>query len=257
MKQKRAKNCRGGIGLPSEKPDNLPNMIDSIRALLLKHQSATPETTKRFFKTNKGEYSEKEEFLGVPVPAVRRIAKALEDLPLTVIQILLRSSFNEERLLALIILVNTYQKSAPPIQADIYQFYLKNLRFVNNWNLVDSSAHWIIGAYLWDKDRSLLTVLASAQNLWERRVSIISTWYFIRQGDTKTTWDLASMLLQDKQDLIHKAVGWMLREAGKRDKSGLFAFLEQYAAQMPRTMLRYAIEKLSSQEKSSFLNKKT
>lgn len=215
-----------------------------IRTMLVDCASISPQKAAAFFKTNVGDYAAHDQFMGVTVPTVRKIAKQFDSLQLSDLQGLLTSSINEERFLALIILIAQYQKSSVAQREILYQFYLDHLQHVNNWNLVDASAHWIIGAHLLDKDRHLLEQLAQSDNLWLRRIAIVSTWYFIRQNDTVWTFKIATQLLADREDLIHKAVGWMLREAGKRDEKTLTQFLTKYASIMPRVMLRYAIEKL-------------
>ena len=222
--------------------------MKEIRNLLLqcvKPQKAT------FFKTGAGDYGEHDRFMGVSVPHIRKIAKQFAHLSLDELQILIESPFNEERLLALIILVNCYQKTKD--QA-LYTFYIKNLKHVNNWNLVDASAHLILGAHLFERDKNILIELSKSQKIWEKRISIVSTWYFIRQNDTNWTFKLVTMMLGDKHDLIHKASGWMLREAGKRDPLKLRDFLDKYAKEMPRTMLRYAIEKLPLEERKIYMS---
>ena len=148
-----------------------------------------------------------------------------------------------------------YQKAAIEAKKELYQFYLKNLKQVNNWNLVDSSAHLIIGAHLFNQDKAILLTLAKSEILWYRRIAIIATWYFIKNNDLKWTFKISTMLLNDQHDLIHKAVGWMLREAGKKDQNQLIKFLNQHASQMPRTMLRYSIEKFPDDQRKSYLKR--
>ncbi len=212
--------------------------------------------TAKFFKTNPGGYAEYDKFIGVSVPQLRKIAKDFSSLSKPELLLLLKSSFNEERLLALIIKCNQYKKGSLKQREDLYKSYLKHLKYVNNWNLVDSSAHLIIGAHLlYNKDKTILTALAKSKNLWERRVAIVSTWYFIRHQQFDWTIKIAKILLQDTQDLIHKAVGWMLREMGKKDENVLIEFLTQHAKHMPRTMLRYAIEKFPAEQRKMFLLK--
>lgn len=206
----------------------------------------------RFFKTGPGEYSEHDTFIGVPAPSLRKIAQQHKDLDASGLKMLLHSPINEERLLALIILVHQYP--ANPERA--YRFYLDNIEYINNWNLVDASAHLIIGAYLFDKNRSILYKFSGADSLWVRRIAIVSTWYFIKQRELDDTFKLAVILMNDKEDLIHKSVGWMLREAGKKNVDKLTAFLDVHAQHMPRTMLRYAIERLSPLERKRYLAKK-
>jgi 3-methyladenine DNA glycosylase AlkD len=194
--------------------------------------------------------------MGVTVPHLRKIAQVFSEASCGVLHELLRSKINEERLLALFILVHRYQQAGAASQQEVYAFYMENLAYVNNWNLVDASAHWILGAHLWDKDRSILEELAKSEDLWRRRVAIVSTWYFIRKDDLAWTFKLARLLLDDGHDLIHKAVGWMLREAGKRNEPLLLNFLQNHADKMPRTMLRYGIERLSPEKRRGFLSQR-
>lgn len=208
----------------------------------------------RFFKTGKGEYGEGDKFLGVSVPTIRKVAKENSDLSFKELQKLIRSPFNDERSLALFILVEQFKKADEVEAEKIITFYLKHLLYVNNWNLVDGSAPYLLGEYLADKDRTLLYQLAKSYNLWERRVAIVSTWGLIRKGDCKDALKISEMLLGDKHDLIHKACGWMLREVGKKDEKLLFKFLDAHAAKMPRTMLRYAIERLPEKQRQSYLS---
>jgi 3-methyladenine DNA glycosylase AlkD len=229
--------------------------IQQIRSILPSKVSIPKERVGAFFKTGSGHYAEGDEFIGVSVPDLRKIAKDFTHLSLLDIQVLLTSTINEERLLALLILIGQYDKAQENVKEDIYQLYLSNLKYVNNWNLVDASAHLIVGAHLKNKDRNLLLTLAKSTIMWERRIAMVATWYFIRKQDLEWTFRIADILLDDKHDLIHKAVGWMLREAGKRDLSALVAFLDQHAAKMPRTMLRYAIEKLSLDQRKAYLLK--
>lgn len=215
-----------------------------IKAELRKNITLDSQKATRFFKTKPSEYGAHDEFIGVTVPNIRRIAKDFENLNLSEIQSLISSPINEERLCALIVLCAQYNKPKIYDQKLIYHFYVQNLQYVNNWNLVDSSAHIILGAYLYNKDKSELVELAKSDFLWDRRIAIVATWYFIRRNDLEWTFRIAKELLYDKHDLIHKAVGWMLREAGKRNSEALVEFLDIYSEKMPRTMLRYAIEKL-------------
>lgn len=232
------------------------NNVTQIKLLLQGLATPNKEKTTRFFKTGVGHYAESDEFIGVPVPDLRKIAKEFRDISVIGLQELIESNINEERLLALIILVSQYAKGSGEIKEEIYQFYLRNLQYVNNWNLVDTSAHLIMGVHLRARDKDILLRLAQSTTMWERRISIVATWYFIRQNDLSWTFKIAEMLLNDKHDLIHKAVGWMLREAGKRNQNQLIAFLDQYKSLMPRTMLRYAIEKLSKEQKEYYLIRK-
>lgn len=213
------------------------------------------EVSKRYFKTGPGEYAEGDQFLGVAVPKVRSLARELRSLPLQDTEALLRSPIHEERLLALFILVHQYSKSEWVARQKIHRLYLRNIRFVNNWDLVDSSAGYIIGAHLWEQDRKMLYRLAVSRSLWERRIAILSTFYFIRKGDYSDTFRIAELLLNDKEDLIHKGVGWMLREVGNQDVRALRTFLDKHAAHMPRTMLRYAIEKFPEPARKKYLGR--
>lgn len=230
------------------------NKIAAIKATL---QAAVNHDRNKsnavFFKTGVGHYAEHDVFIGVSVPIIRKIAKEHADLSFKELQKLIASKINEERLLALIILVTQYQRGDKIANEEVYNFYLNNMQHVSNWNLVDSSAHLILGAHLYKKNKNLLLELAKSEILWQRRIAIVATWYFIRNDDLAWTFKIAKILLKDDQDLIHKAVGWMLREAGKRDQEQLIEFLDQHAATMPRTMLRYAIEKFSAQQRKAYL----
>lgn len=206
-----------------------------------------------YYKTGPGDYAEHDQFIGVSVPDLRKIAKRYQELPLPLLQELLYSPINEERLLALLILVTRYQKGDADLQQTIFQFYLTHINQVNNWNLVDASAHWIIGAHLLKEDKTFLSTLAESTNLWEKRIAIVATWHFIRNDSFECTLKLAEKLLCDHHDLIHKAVGWMLREVGKRNQSILIEFLNRHAYRMPRTMLRYAIERLVPTTRKTYL----
>jgi 3-methyladenine DNA glycosylase AlkD len=212
-----------------------------------------------FFKSGKGEYAEGDRFLGITVPVLRDLSKQWKELPLDQISLLLASAYNEERLLGLFILVSHYQKTKSAEQKElIYDFYLNHLDRVNNWNLVDSSAHLILGAYLSDRvDKSILITLTQSQSLWHRRIAMIATLYFIRKFEYEWSIKIADLLLHDTEDLIHKAVGWMLREIGQKEQSILLKFLDLHAHKMPRTALRYAIEKLQEPERKEYLQRKT
>ncbi|MBM9577069.1 DNA alkylation repair protein [Leptospira sp. 201903070] len=207
----------------------------------------------RFFKTAPGEYAEGDIFLGVTVPNQRKIAKQHKTLPLKEIEILLQSEIHEERLTSLFILCEQFEKGDEKNRKTLHQFYLKHLKKVNNWDLVDLSARVLIGEFLLDKDRKILYQLAKSKNLWEKRISVLSTYAFIRKGDFKDIINLSELLLNDKEDLIHKAVGWMLREVGNRDKKNEIAFLDRFADKMPRTMLRYSIEKFPDSLKKKYM----
>ena len=205
--------------------------------------SGIAEHLQRFFKTGKGEYGEGDRFLGVRVPVIRRQAKKYRDISLTEIGRLLKSAFHEERLCALLLLVDKFRSGSEAEREKVYKLYIGSTRYINNWDLVDSSASHVVGAYLADKDKQLLYAFAESTSLWERRIAIMATFYFIRRGQFDHTLKLSEVLINDQQDLIHKAVGWMLREVGNRDRATEDAFLKIHYRIMPRTMLRYAIEK--------------
>ena len=207
----------------------------------------------RYFKTAPGEYGAGDQFIGVRVPVLRRLAKEFRTLPRREVTALLRSPVHEERLLALLILVDACRRADETSRAAIFGLYLKNLAFVNNWDLVDSSAPHLVGRHLAQRPRAVLFRLARSKNLWQRRVAMLATFHFIRQDDFTDALRLAELLRDDEHDLMHKAVGWMLREIGKRSAAVLQKFLHQHAAFMPRTMLRYAIEKLPERERRRHL----
>lgn len=208
-----------------------------------------------FFKTGEGEYGFGDVFLGIPVPESRKIALKYRDLGFEDILQLLRSEIHEERLIALLILVHQFQHDEM-LQRRIYEFYLKNTKFVNNWDLVDSSADKIVGAYLSDKPKTVIYKLAKSSNLWERRIAMISTFYFIKNKEFTDAIGVAEVLITDENDLIQKAVGWMLREVGNRDKKTEVQFLKKNHKVMGRTALRYAIEKFSEDERKTYLEGK-
>ncbi|MFC1497242.1 DNA alkylation repair protein [Verrucomicrobiota bacterium] len=209
-----------------------------------------------FFKTGPGEYGEGDIFRGVMVPASRKIAVQFKNMPFGEIQKLLKSKIHEERLVAILIMVRRFQDGTEKDQKKFYNFYLKNTKHINNWDLVDLSAHKIVGAYLFNKSRKPLYGLVKSRNLWERRISVIATFYFINHNDFTDSMRLAARLLKDKHDLIHKAVGWMLREIGKRNLAVEEEFLKKHYRSMPRTMLRYAIEKFPELKRQKYLKKK-
>lgn len=229
----------------------MSSIVQELKQLLRLSIDSAPEKVSVFFKTGTGDYAEHDRFMGITVPTLRKIAKNFSHLILEELAMLLQSVMNEERLLALIILTQQYKISSGSQKEAICLFYRAHLHCVNNWNLVDSSAHLIIGAHLFGRnDCSLLDELAVSQNLWERRIAIVATWYFIRHHELDWTFRIASILKNDPHDLIHKAVGWMLREAGKKDTSRLISFLLDHGHEMPRTMLRYAMERLSQEQKT-------
>ena len=206
-----------------------------------------------FFKTGKGEYGEGDKFVGIKVPVQRKIAKQFCELSLEDLQTLLNSKIHEERLISLLILVAKYDKANEKVKEKIYRFYKKNSRKVNNWDLVDLSAPKIIGTHLLNSDKKILYKYALSNNLWKKRISIISTYSFIKNHDFKTTLEISDILLNDDHDLIHKAVGWMLREVGKQDINTLERFLKTRYNKMPRTMLRYSIEKFAEKKRKKYL----
>ena len=221
-------------------------------------QQSTPEQAaiaRRFFKTGPGEYGEGDQFLGLKVPQLRALVRPCDTLRETDVLALLHSEMHEERLLALLCLVRRFERGDEPIRAHIFDLYLKNSRWINNWDLVDTSAPHIVGAWLLDKDRAVLRKLAKSKNLWERRIAVLATQAFIRHGQFGDTVEIIRSLLDDKHDLMHKACGWMLREIGNRDVAALEAFLSRHAKQMPRTMLRYAIEKLPERRRKAWLKR--
>ena len=219
-------------------------------------KAASKETAsilQRFFKTGKGEYGEGDKFLGIKVPQIRKIAKRNNDLTFTEIQKALKSKFHEERLCALLILVGKYSTGDEKTKEKITNFYLANTKFINNWDLVDLTAPKILGKYLLNRDREILYTLSISESLWERRISILSTFEFIREKQFQDSLKIAKILLNDEHDLIHKAVGWMLREIGKRDLETEEKFLMKHYKTMPRTMLRYAIEKFPEKKRLAYL----
>lgn len=206
-----------------------------------------------FFKTGPGEYGEGDVFLGIKVPELRRLAKEYQDITTKEIKQLLKSSIHEERLLALLILVLTYSKGNEIAKKRIYELYLKNTKFINNWDLVDGSAEYIVGDFLMDKSRKPLYSLAKSSDLWKRRIAMMSTFHFIKRHEFFETLKISRMLLSGEEDLIHKAVGWMLREVGKRHLPTEEKFLKEHYKKMPRTMLRYAIGKFPESKRQRYL----
>ncbi len=208
---------------------------------------------RRFFKTGPGEYGEGDHFRGLTVPVLRQLARAYSHLPLRDVAALLDSKWHEDRLLALLLLVRKHLTANAAERDRIYRFYLRKLQRVNNWDLVDSSAEYIVGPHMREKGLDVLLRLAQDKNLWKRRVAVLSTFHFIKQGEFRLALRICALLRHDEHDLIHKAVGWMLREIGKRDAAAERKFLDRYAAVMPRTMLRYAIEKFPERERKRYL----
>ena len=208
---------------------------------------------RRFFKTGPGEYGEGDVFIGVSVPELRKLVKEYPDITIKESAQLLKSLVHEERMLSLLMLVAKYSKGNETVKKRIYNLYLQHTRFINSWDLVDNSAHHIVGNFLMDKSKAPIYRLATSKNLWERRIAILSTFYFIKHHNYSETLKLSKILLVDEQDLIQKAVGWMLREIGKRDIYTIETFLKKYYKRMPRTMLRYAIEKFPEPKRQNYL----
>ena len=235
----------------------MSNRISKLRSKIkILADKEVTETMQWFFKTGKGDYGEGDIFVGLKVPLQRKLAREFKDLSLAEIGELLKSSIHEERLISLIILIDKYQKTDEKGKKLIFNFYLKQRKGINNWDLVDISAPKILGRYLLEKDKGILFKFAVSKNLWERRIAIISTQEFIKNNNFKTTLQIASMLIKDKHGLIHKAVGWMLREIGKKDIALEEKFLRVHYKEMPRTMLRYAIEKFPETKRKKYLQGK-
>jgi 3-methyladenine DNA glycosylase AlkD len=234
----------------------MPGKLDQLKADM--RRIASPEKARvlsRFFKTGRGEYGEGDAFLGIMVPDQRSIAKKYADLSMNDLRKLISGSMHEERLVCLFILINRYKKADSHGKKEVVGFYLGNLRYINNWDLVDLSAGPVLGDHLIDGDRSILYEMAKSDDLWKRRIAVMSTFAFIRKNDFGDTLRIAEMLLNDRHDLIHKAVGWMLREIGKRDQAKEEEFLKKHYKKMPRTMLRYAIEKFDEDKRRYYLRK--
>ncbi len=237
------KGSSGRASSPAAVRSGLARLADRKRAAL--HRG--------FFKTGPGEYGEGDEFLGVKVPDLRRLAREHGEASLSVLRRLIGSPVHEERLIALLILVAKYSRGGEEERRRVFDFYLENTGGVNNWDLVDLSAGNIVGEHLAARDKALLYKLAESEDLWERRISIIATSAFIKRGEYIHTFRIAAKLLGDKEDLIHKAAGWMLREVGKRDPESEERFLKRHYKRMPRTMLRYAIERFPERKRLRYL----
>ena len=230
--------------------NQVPDIKYEIRKLA---NNKTAKLSQRFFKTGKGQYGEGDIFLGIRVPVLRKIAKKFRRISLAEVSKLLESKFHEERLLSILMLVNLFKSGDEDDQELIYELYLDKTKFINNWDIVDISAGNIVGAFLFEKDKAPLYRLVFSENLWERRIAIVSTFYFIRNDEFDDTLKIAEILFTDKEDLIHKAVGWMLREVGKRVIEIEEEFLEEHYLKMPRTMLRYAIERFPETRRKMYL----
>lgn len=223
------------------------------------HGLADVDTSKhlqKYFKTGPGEYAEGDVFIGVRVPQIRTLVSRFWKAELQIIRSLLTSPIHEERLLALLILVRKFKHGDEGLRGTIFRMYLENTVHINNWDLIDSSAEHVVGAYLKDKNRGLLQELAVSESLWERRIAILSTFHYIKHHEFDDTLKIAEILLQDREDLIHKAVGWMLREVGNRNRWVEEQFLKSHYKEMPRTMLRYAIEKFTEELRQDYLKER-
>lgn len=207
----------------------------------------------RFFKTGRGEYGEGDRFLGVRVPHIRKLVRKFRGLSLEDTEKLLHSRWHEERLFALLVMVDSFRRSSDELQENIYDLYMDSTQWINNWDLVDLSAPHIPGGWLYGRDRKSLYDFAGSGDLWKKRIAIISTQYFIRKNDFEDTLHISEKLLKDNHDLIHKAVGWMLREVGKKNLETEEKFLRKHYREMPRTMLRYAIEKFPEEKRQKYL----
>lgn len=213
-----------------------------FNALIARSEEEKKIVLPRFFKTGKGQYGEGDKFLGVTVPNIRKVAKEYKDVSFDILQELIHSPWHEMRMCALIILVNNSKKN---VTKETFDFYLSQTKYINNWDLVDLSAPQIIGKYLLDKKRDILYTLAESDLLWDNRIAIVSTLTFIKNNDLDDTYNLSLKMIYHKHDLMHKSIGWMLREAGKRDEKRLHDFVMEHKSVMPRTMLRYSIEKFN------------
>lgn len=233
----------------------MPTLAGLKKELKSKADKKRVKVLQGFFKTGKGQYGEGDIFLGITGPKIRETARKYSGLSLKETKKLLNSKIHENRQAALFILVNNFQNGDEKQKQKIYKFYLKNTKYINNWDLVDLSADKIVGAFLIDKSKKILYKLAKSKNLWEKRIAIIATFQFIKNNQFEETLKISEMLLNDKHDLIHKAVGWMLREIGKKDLKIEEEFLKKYYKRMPRTMLRYAIERFSENKRQGYLRK--
>lgn len=227
--------------------DQLKRELDSLS------NKERAEVSQRFFKTGKGEYGEGDIFIGLTMPQIRKITKKYTNLSVPKIQELIKSKIHEHRMVALLILVEKYKKANEKDKENIFSFYLKNTKHINNWDLIDLSAPNIVGDFLFDKDKKILYNFANSEDLWEKRISILSTFTFIRKDEFGDALAISEILLPDTHDLIHKAIGWMLREIGKRDQEKLESFLKFHYKNIPRTTLRYAIERFPEDKRKKYL----
>lgn len=230
-------------------------MLNVEEELVLLFDEKVSNHSKKFFKAFKGGYGEGDEFLGIRVPIIRKFVKKYKHIDLDTLNILVKSKYHEVRLFSLLALVNQYEKANLTTKHDIFNLYIDNLKYVNNWDLIDTTTPHIVGRYMFEtKNNSLLFQLVKSNNLWSRRVAMLSLFYYIKQNDFSDAIKMAKILLHDKHDLMHKAVGWMLREIGKRDLYTLEDFLKTHYKNMPRTMLRYAIEKFEEPKRLAYLH---
>lgn len=229
---------------------------DIIQAFRKEGHPEIAEHSSRFFKTAIGEYGEGDRFIGIRVPVVRTYAKKYKAASPAVVRKLLKSEFHEERLLSVILLVEKFKSGSAEDRKSIYEMYMDHTAYINNWDIIDTSAPHIVGAYLKGRNKRKLYDFARSDSLWERRIAIMATFHYIRQDEFETTLEISELLVHDKEDLIHKAVGWMLREIGKRDRVVEERFLKKHVKGMPRTMLRYAIEKFPEIKRKAYLNLK-
>ncbi|MGV3710269.1 MAG: DNA alkylation repair protein [Gemmatimonas sp.] len=233
-------------------------MVNEIRRALRKASNKDDaKFLQRFFRTGKGEYGEGDRFLGIRVPATRALVKQFKEATLGDAVELLQSEWHEERLFALLLMVRLYQRGDDAMKRIVYQSYIANTQRINNWDLVDASAEHIVGPHVMAKATGKRTLgkLARSKSLWERRIAMLSTFHHIKQGEFETPLFVAELLRRDEHDLIHKAVGWMLREIGNRNRAVLVEFLEPRVTELPRTMLRYAIEKFPERERQAYLKR--
>jgi 3-methyladenine DNA glycosylase AlkD len=243
-----------GARAANAKPAGIAPTLAAIRAEL--HELGNPirgAHSQRFFKTGPGQYGEGDKFLGLTVPEMRGIVRKYRELDDAAVHEMLLSPWHEERLVALLLMVDAYDRGDDPRRTHIHRAYLANTTQINNWDLVDASAGDIVGQHLEAGDITLLKRLARSESLWERRIAIVSTFHFIKRNEFRPTLKIATLLLADSQDLIHKATGWMLREVGKRDRNVLDRFLKKHYKRMPRTMLRYAIERHPERVRKQYL----
>ncbi len=233
-------------------------VMNSTASIIIKQLEAlsNPEAARfarKFFKTGPGEYAEGDLFRGIRVPVLRKMVSSLDGTPLPEVIRLLESAYHEDRLLALLLLMRRFEKGNEAVRQQIHEIYLEHTRLINNWDLVDISAQYLVGAFLHLRDRALLYQLAVSPSMWERRIAITATFHFIRKGEFEDTLALAELLLDDPEELLHKATGWMLREVGKRDLPLLESFLQRHYLRMPRVMLRYAIERFPEERRLLYL----